>query len=150
MKEGGGPTRRDPTLQMSILYEQILFDPVGKPVFVGPFNQVQLAQPPPVNMLLLISNQWTNGMGLHQQQTVNTDPDGQTLVESDAVEFFLKDSAAAHRVDHRMAVTFSKDGRYRVRVARDGATAIEYFFFVRFRVPVSDATVAGTPPEPTQ
>lgn len=128
---------------MSLLYEGIAFDPLGKPVFIGPYNQIQIAQPPPVNFLLLVSNQWTNGIGMHRDQTVITDPDGAQFVETDEVDFFLRDPASAHRIDHRMAVTLTKDGRYRVSVLGNGQVKLEYFFFVRFRAAVSVETAPG-------
>lgn len=128
---------------MSLLYEKLLFDALGRPAFVSPYDQIQIAQQPPANFLFLVSNQWTNGVGLHNQQTVILDPDGEVLVQTDVVEFFLKDLAARHRVDHRMAVTLNKDGRYRIQVLGNDRLALEQFFYVRFRAPITDEAFGG-------
>lgn len=125
-----GPARKRPQLQFSLLYSDLGFDQLGKPIFVGPYNEMQTSALP-VNVLLLISNQWTNGFGLHSQRTELADPDGQVLVASDDVEFFLKDAVSGHRVDHRFGVTLSEPGRYRIHVFVDDERVLEYFFLLR-------------------
>ena len=129
---------------MSLLYDRILFDQLGKPAFVGPFDQLQFGQPPPANVLLLISNQWTNGIGLHQDQTLITDPDGEVVIETNPTDFYLKDPAAKHRIDARLGVTLTKDGRYRISVKVDNRTELEYFFFVRFRAQTTEGGLEGS------
>src|SRR5207237_4492091 len=98
------PTRRDPQLQFSLLYQELGFDQLGKPIFVGPYNDIQVTGTP-INALLWVSNGWTNGFGLHTQRTAVVGPDDEELVVSDEVDFFLKDALAAHRVDQRLGLT---------------------------------------------
>jgi len=128
MPEG---TTRPPALQFTLLYEQLGFDQLGKPIFFGSFNNIQATLGFPFNALLLVSNQWTNGFGHHRQRTRITSPTEQVLVESDDVEFFLKDSLSSQRVDHRLGVTFAEDGRHKISVLLNDKVVLEYFFTVR-------------------
>lgn len=117
-----------------MLYQEIGFDQLGKPIFIGPYNMMQTGSLP-VNALLLVSNQWTNGVGMHRQNSQILGPEDEVLIESDVVDFFLKDALAAHRVDHRMGVTFTSEGRYKIRVLLNDRAAIEYYFVVRLLQP---------------
>ena len=135
-----------PTLQMSLLYERLLFDQLGRPAFVSPYNEIQSTEPPPMNMLLLVSNQWTNGVGHHRESTSLFGPRGELIVETDEVDFFLRDVSHAHRVDRRIGVTLLDDGRYRIHVACDGAGAIDHYFRVRFRAGPPAAEPESRPP----
>ena len=138
-------TRREPVLQFSILYDQLGFDQLGKPILVGPYSQIRTTRPPPFNFLFLISNQWTNGLGSHEQQTTIIDPDDRRY-PSEPVQFHLANALAAHRVDHRFGITVQAEGRYRVEVTLNGHKVIEYFFAVRSSPPEQTGTDQYQPP----
>lgn len=125
------PTNRRPYLQMSLLYQGLGADEFGRPLYFGIFGTVQA--PLPTSLLFVLSNQYTNGYGAHQQHTTITDPDGNLLAESPEAQFMLFNITASHRVDERFGVHFTKPGRYTIRVFLDGALAIEHFFMVEDR-----------------
>ena len=64
-----------------------------------------------------------------------SDPDGEKFVESNESQFIMQNVLGGHRVDERFGVTFTKPGRYAVRVYLDGEKVIEYFFLISERTP---------------
>jgi len=124
---------KKPYLQMSLLYQNLALDELGRPIYMGIFNQAEV--PIPASLLFVISNQYTNGFGAHRQHTVISDPDGEKFVESNESQFIMQNVLGGHRVDERFGVTFTKPGRYAVRVYLDGEKVIEYFFLISERTP---------------
>lgn len=127
----GPSVSKRPSLLMSLLYQKFAVDELGAPIFLGTFNQLQ--GPLPIRASFIVSNQYTNGFGMHRQHTVVTDPDEQIVIQSEETSFYLQDAISGHRVDERFITEFKKDGRHRVRVVLDGEIAIDYYFIVRNR-----------------
>ncbi len=125
-----GPSKK-PFLQMSLLYQGLALDELGRPIYMGIFSAIQA--PLPAAILFVVSNQYTNGFGMHRQHTVITDPDGDVLTQSQESQFMLTNVIGGHRVDERFGVQFKKPGRYKIAVQLDGDLAIEHFFMITDR-----------------
>ncbi len=141
------PHSKKPYLQMSLLYQNLALDELGRPIYMGIFNNADVSIP--VSMLFVVSNQYTNGFGMHRQHTVINDPDGEMLIQSSESQFMLQNVLGGHRVDDRFGVTFTKPGRYAIRVYLDGDMVIEHYFLITERMPPtgsSDPTSAGETP----
>jgi hypothetical protein len=123
---------RPPALQFSILYDNLATDPLGKPVLIGPYDEIRSNAPPPLNYVLLISNQWTNGQGAWRQHIEISDPNGAQFAASQETEFYLMSRATAARIDERFLAALHIPGRYTIRIFRNNDQVLEYFFAVRF------------------
>jgi len=113
---------------MSLLYQSLALDEMGRPIYMGVFSNIH--GPLPAPLLFIISNQYTNGFGLHRQYTVISDPDGEVLAQSNECLFTLHSVLGAHRVDERMGVEFNKPGRHSIRVLLNDDVVIEYYFMI--------------------
>ncbi|HZP95070.1 MAG TPA: hypothetical protein VFC31_01865 [Candidatus Limnocylindria bacterium] len=113
---------------MSLLYQNLALDELGRPIYMGIFSNIQ--GPLPAALLFVVSNQYTNGFGAHRQYTVISDPEGVTLAQSEESVFTLHNVMGAHRVDERFGIQLTKPGRHAIRVYLDGELAIEHYFMV--------------------
>src|SRR2546428_11844442 len=127
----GQPFTNPPYLQISLLYQSLGLDGLGNPIFLGIFNNVEGEFP--VRMLFIVSNQYTNGFGMHRQYTTISDPDNVQLAQSEETQFFLQNVIGGQRNDQRIGLEFRKDGRHSIRVFLDGELVIEHYFMVRER-----------------
>src|SRR5439155_22536329 len=116
---------------MSLLYQGLALDQLGQPIYLGIFNQI--AGDLPLQVLFVVSNQYTNGFGMHRQYTQVLDPDGTLMAQSDESQFLLQNVIGGQRIDERFGVQFSKEGRHTVRVFLNDQMVIEHFFMVRPR-----------------
>lgn len=123
--------KKKPVLQSSLVYQKLALDDLGAPIFLGSFNQLE--GPLPMTVPFIVSNSYTNGLGMHRHSTLITDPDEERFAQSDEIDFFLRDAVSGHRIDDRFVVTFKKAGRYRVAVMLDSEPVIQYYLIVRDR-----------------
>lgn len=133
-------TSKRPYLQLSLLYQRLGIDELGGPIYLGLFDNIQ--GPFPLQILFVVSNQYTNGFGMHRQYTQITGPDGEEIAQSPESTFHMQSLIGGSRIDERFGVAFTKEGRYTIRVSLDGQLAIEYYFMVREAKP----QVAGGAP----
>ncbi|MEI8233364.1 MAG: hypothetical protein WCH57_01615 [Verrucomicrobiota bacterium] len=120
-----------PTLQASVICEDVRQENNGMQTLVGVLNVIPAANVPVGLLKLAIWARWVGGNGQFKQTTRILGPDGTTALGEAAVEFALKDVIGqATNVNFFAGIQFKEFGTYTVEISLDGKKAIHYPFHV--------------------
>lgn len=122
--------KKKPVLQHSVLCENVALDNVGRPAFLGCWSVLKSNQPGPVPITFVVSNLWTNGVGLWNQHTSIHGPEGQQIAASDEAQIFLTSVARGFRVDERFGIALTEAGQHTVKIHLDNEVVLEYHFLL--------------------
>lgn len=122
--------RKRPLLQASVLCDNVAVDNLGRPAFLACWSVVKSNLAPPIPLSFVVSNIWTNGIGLWHQHTAVHGPAGELIARSEESELFLSSVARSYRIDERFAIQLVEGGQHTVRVYLDNDVVAEYHFIV--------------------
>jgi hypothetical protein len=116
-----------PTLQASVICEDVRQEVNGMQSLVGVLSVIPAANAPIGVLKLCVWSRWTNGLGKFKQTARILAPDGKTVVVEAAVDFELQNAnAQATNVHFFAGVQFKEFGLYHVELSLDGKVAIRY------------------------
>ena len=120
-----------PTLQASVICEDVRQENNGMQSLVGVLNVIPAAKVPVGLLKLAIWTRWVGGVGAFKQNARILGPDGTTVIGEAAVDFELKDVIGqATNVNFFAGVQFKEFGSYTVEISLGDKVAIHYPFHV--------------------
>jgi hypothetical protein len=120
-----------PTLQASVICEDVRQENNGMQTLVGVLNVIPAANIPVGLLKLAIWTRWIGGVGAFKQSVRILAPDGTTALGEAAVEFEMKDVIGqATNVNFFAGMQFKEFGTYTVEISLDGKEMIHYPFHV--------------------
>jgi len=120
-----------PTLQASLISEDVRQENNGMQTLVGVLNVIPAANVPVGLLKLAIWTRWVGGVGTFKQNVRILAPDGTTVLGEAAVDFELKDVIGqATNVNFFAGMQFKEFGTYTVEISLDGKEVIHYPFHV--------------------
>lgn len=119
-----------PTLQASVICEDVRQENNGMQSLVGVLNLIPAANVPVGLLKLAIWTRWVGGVGKFKQQARILAPDKTVLGEAE-VEFEIQDVIAqATNVNFFAGMQFKEFGTYTVEISIEGKKVIHYPFHV--------------------
>ena len=120
-----------PTLQASVICEDVRQENNGMQSLVGVLNVIPAAKVPVGLLKLALWTRWVGGLGAFKQNARILAPDGQTVLGEAAVDFELKDVIGqATNVNFFAGVQFKEFGTYTVEISLGDKVVIHYPFHV--------------------
>lgn len=120
-----------PTLQASVICEDVRQENNGMQSLVGVLNIIPAAQIPVGLLKLVIWTRWVGGVGSFKQNARILAPDGQTVIGEAELDFELKDVIGqATNVNFFAGVQFNEFGTYTVELSLNGKVVFHYPFHV--------------------
>lgn len=120
-----------PTLQASVICEDVRQENNGMQTLVGVLNVIPATNVPVGLLKLAIWTRWVGGAGKFKQTARILAPDGATALGEAAVEFEMQDVIGqATNVHFFAGLQFKEFGTYKVEISLDGKEAIHYPFHV--------------------
>ena len=122
-----GPMSQLPTLQASVVCEDVRQEANGIQSLIGVLSIIPAAQAP-VNLLkLAVWTRWINGSGKFTQNVKIVAPDTKTVIGEANVEFDMQTVELPHsNTNIIVGVQLPDFGVYRVEIALDGNQVISY------------------------
>ena len=116
-----------PTLQASVICEDVRQEVNGMHSLVGVLSLVPAANIPVGLLKLCIWTRWCNGLGKFKQQAKIIAPDGQTVVAEVAVDFELQNvEGQATNVNFFAGIQFNEFGAYHIEISLDEKLVVRY------------------------
>jgi len=117
-----------PTLQFSVLCDDIRREDNGKFMFLGLFETIGGAKFPLKHSRFYVADRWCKGIGSFREKIRIVDSEsGKTLLESNETAFELKELHHYHTTINRYdGIVFPQPGKYFVEVLLDGDLVISY------------------------
>ena len=120
-----------PTLQASVICEDVRQENNGMQSLVGVLNVIPAAKIPVGLLKLALWTRWVGGVGTFKQNARILAPDGKTVIGEAAVDFELKDVIGqATNVNFFAGVQFNEFGTYTVEISLGDKEVIHYPFHV--------------------
>lgn len=120
-----------PTLQASVICEDVRQENNGMQSLVGVLNVIPAAKVPVGLLKLAIWTRWVGGVGGFKQKARIVAPDGTTVLGEAEVAFELKDAIGqATNVNFFAGVQFNDFGTYKVEIFLGEKEVIHYPFHV--------------------
>lgn len=122
-----------PTLQFSILCDDVRREDNGKFMFIGLFETIGGAKLPLRHPQFHIANRWCKGVGPFKERIrVVEEETGKRLVESKELTFELNGLEHSHTSINRFAgILFERSGKYFVEVLLNEELIISYPLIVK-------------------
>jgi len=129
----------NPTLQFSILCDDVRREDNGKFMFLGLFETIGGAKFPIKHPRFYVSNRWCKGAGTFIERIrIFQEEAGKTLIESKPTTFELKGMQHYHTTINRFnGVSFPSPGKYLVEVLLNDDLMISYPIMLRLVKPQS-------------
>lgn len=122
----------EPTLQFSVLCDDVRREDNGKFILLGLFETIGAIRFPAVHPALYVMNCWISGLGKFKQRSRLIDKNGNILAQDEETTFQLSDLKAKHRVIARFNnVKFDSPSEYSVEVLLNGELKIRYPLVVK-------------------
>lgn len=119
-----------PTLQASVICEDVRQENHGMQSLVGVLNVIPAANIPVGLLKMAIWTRWVGGVGKFKQQARILTPSKTVLCEAE-VEFELQDAIGqATNVNFFAGTQFKEFGTYTVEISLNGKEAIHYPFHI--------------------
>lgn len=120
-----------PTLQASVICEDVRQENNGMQSLVGVLNIIPAANVPVGLLKLALWTRWVGGVGKFKQSARLLAPDGATVLGEATVEFELLDVIGqATNVNFFAGMQFNEFGSYAVEISLDDKKVIHYPFHV--------------------
>jgi len=120
-----------PTLQASVICEDVRQENNGMQSLVGVLHVIPAAATPVGMLKMAIWTRWVGGIGKYKQSARLLAPDGKTVLSESAVEFEMKDVLApATNVNFFAGMQFKEFGVYTVEISLNDEKIIAYPFHV--------------------
>jgi len=120
-----------PTLQASVICEDVRQENNGMQSLIGVLNIIPAANIPVGLLKLALWTRWVGGLGKFKQSARILAPDGATVLGEAAVEFELLDVLAqATNVNFFAGMQFNAFGTYTIEISLDDKKVIHYPFHV--------------------
>ena len=120
-----------PTLQASVICEDVRQENNGMQSLVGVLNIIPAAKVPVGLLKLALWTRWVGGVGSFKQNARILAPDGTTVIGEATVDFELKDVIGqATNVNFFAGVQFNEFGSYTVEISLGDKVVIHYPFHV--------------------
>lgn len=120
-----------PTLQASVICEDVRQENNGMQSLVGVLNIIPAANVPVGLLKMAIWTRWVGGVGKFKQSARILAPDGSTVLGEAAVDFELQETIGqATNVNFFAGMQFSEFGSYTVEISLNDKVVIHYPFHI--------------------
>lgn len=124
-----------PSLQYSILCDQVQQLPDGSSVIVRPFDTINRVGAQIVPASFVVLNGWTSGLGVWNEHITISDPSDRVILEEQEQSFWLQSAWHRHNVQRNITIALADAGTYKITVFLANQPILTYRF--RFIVHVA-------------
>lgn len=128
-----------PSLQYSILCDQVQQLPDGSALIVRPFDTINRVGSQIVPASFVILNGWTSGLGVWNEHITISDPNDRVILEEQEQSFWLQSAWHRHNVQRNITIALADAGTYKITVflANQAVLAYRFRFIVHAAPPVA-------------
>lgn len=125
-----------PSLQYSILCDQVQQLADGSAVIVRPFDTINRVGAQIVPASFVILNGWTSGLGVWNEHITISDPADRVILEEQEQSFWLQSPWHRHNVQRNITIALADAGTYKITVFLANQAILTYRFrFIVHTVP---------------